>query len=59
MKYAVGSLNAGGEVFNVTIFVSYKDKTYNIQQLKIEKIDYYYKNLEFGTPFAISLIKLV
>lgn len=39
MKYAVGSLNAGGEVFNVTIFVSYKDKTYNIQQLKIEKID--------------------
>ncbi len=39
MKYALGSLNAGGEVFTVTIFVSYKDKDYRIQQLKIEKIE--------------------
>lgn len=39
MKYALGSLNAGGEVFTVTIFVSYKDKDYKIQQLKIEKIE--------------------
>lgn len=40
MKYAVGSLNAGGEVFMVTIFVSNKsDGSFNIQQLKIEEID--------------------
>lgn len=39
MKYALGSMNAGGEVFTVTIFVSYKDKDYRIQQLKIEKIE--------------------
>jgi len=37
MKYALGSLNAGGEVFEVTIFVNYKDNNYRIQQLKIEK----------------------
>ncbi len=37
MKYALGSLNAGGEVFEVTIFVSYKGNSYKIQQLKIEK----------------------
>ena len=37
MKYALGSLNAGGEVFEVTIFVNYKDNSYKIQQLKIEK----------------------
>ena len=35
MKYAVGRLNAGGETFEVTIFVSYKQVTYKIQQLKI------------------------
>ena len=38
MKYALGSLNAGGEIFVVTIFVSYKDTSYKIQQLKIERI---------------------
>lgn len=37
MKYALGTLNAGGESFNVTIFVRYKDGGYKIQQLKIEK----------------------
>ena len=38
MKYALGALNAGGEIFTVTIFVSYKDTSYKIQQLKIERI---------------------
>jgi len=38
MKYATGSLNAGGERFNVTIFVNYSDDTYKIQQLKIDRI---------------------
>ncbi len=38
-KYALGNLNAGGEVFGVTIFVSRKDNSYFIQQLKIEKAD--------------------
>ena len=39
MKYALGNLNAGGEVFLVTIFVNYKDSGYKIQHLKIEQID--------------------
>ena len=39
MKYALGTLNAGGELFTVTIFVSYKDSDYRIQLLKIERID--------------------
>ena len=39
MKYALGHLKAGGEVFEVTIFVSIKDQTYKIQQLKIAKSD--------------------
>lgn len=39
MKYALGTLNAGGELFTVTIFVSYKDSAYRIQHLKIERID--------------------
>ena len=39
MKYALGTLNAGGELFNVTIFVSYKDSDYRIQHLKIERMD--------------------
>ncbi|MCD8312874.1 MAG: DUF4783 domain-containing protein [Bacteroidales bacterium] len=39
MKYALGSLNAGGEIFMVTIFVSSKDDIYKIQQLKIERIE--------------------
>ena len=38
MKYALGQLNAGGEVFLVTLFVSCKtDGTYQIQQLKIDR----------------------
>ena len=37
MKYALGRLNAGGEIFEVTIFVSCKDDTYRIQQIKILK----------------------
>ena len=39
MKYALGTVNAGGEMFLVTIFVNYKDDSYKIQQLKIERID--------------------
>ena len=39
MKYALGNLNAGGEVFLVTIFVNYKENGYKIQHLKIETID--------------------
>lgn len=39
MKYALGQLNAGGEVYGVTIFVNCKDKSYHIQQLKIEKTE--------------------
>lgn len=38
MKYALGTLNAGGEMFMVTIFVSYSKAGYKIQQLKIERI---------------------
>ncbi len=38
MKYALGSLSAGGEVFSVTIFVSSKGESYKIQQLKIERL---------------------
>ncbi len=37
MKYAIGTLKAGGETFNVTIFMSCKNDTYRIQQLKIER----------------------
>ena len=37
MKYALGALNAGGEVFMVTLFVNFKDGAYQIQQLKIER----------------------
>ena len=36
MKYALGLLSAGGEVFQVTIFVGLEDEEYRIQQLKIE-----------------------
>lgn len=39
MKYALGSLSAGGEAFVVTVFVSYKDTSYKIQQIKIERIE--------------------
>ena len=38
MKYALGSLSEGGEFLIVTIFVSYKETSYKIQQIKIEKI---------------------
>lgn len=39
MKYALGVLTAGGEMFHVTIFVGLKDSEYKIQQMKIERID--------------------
>lgn len=39
MKYALGTLAAGGELFLVTIFVSLKEKGYKIQQLKIERLN--------------------
>ena len=35
-KYALGTLNAGGELYLVTIFVGQKDNSYLIQQLKIQ-----------------------
>ncbi len=38
MKYALGVLNAGGEHFMVTIFVSFKGESYQIQQMKIERV---------------------
>ncbi|MBO4428046.1 MAG: DUF4783 domain-containing protein [Bacteroidales bacterium] len=38
MKYALGDLSAGGETFLVTVFVSFKDDAYRIQQLKIERV---------------------
>lgn len=37
MKYAVGTLSAGGEKFNVTLFVKTSENGNYIQQLKIEK----------------------
>lgn len=37
LKYAIGTLNAGGESFFVTIFVCTKDGDSRIQQLKIER----------------------
>ena len=39
LKYALGTLNAGGEMFVVTIFVGYSDSTYKIQHLKIERVN--------------------
>ena len=38
MKYALGTLNAGGEMFLVTIF-SLKEDGYRMQQIKIERLD--------------------
>jgi len=38
MKYALGTLIAGGEAFSVTIFMSCKNDSYKIQQLKIERL---------------------
>ena len=37
MKYALGTLKAGGENYSVTIFVSSKGKSFKIQELKIEQ----------------------
>ena len=39
MKYAMGLMKAGGDVFRVTIFVSREGSNYLIQQIKIEKRD--------------------
>lgn len=39
MKYALGTLNAGGELFVVTIFVGLNDTSYKIQHIKIERIN--------------------
>lgn len=39
MKYALGTLNAGGEMFTVTIFVGYSESSYKIQHLKIERLN--------------------
>ena len=39
MKYALGTLNAGGEMFVVTIFVGYSDSSYKIQHIKIERVN--------------------
>lgn len=38
MKYALAELNAGGERFQVMIFVSCVKGSYRIQQLKIDRI---------------------
>ena len=38
MKYALGTLKAGGETFNVTIFLSCKDESYKIKQFKVERL---------------------
>ena len=40
MKYALGALTAGGEIYQVTIFLYLKDNAYQIQQLKIERSTY-------------------
>ena len=37
MKYVLGTMNAGGESFLVTIFVTSKDEKCKIQQFKIER----------------------
>lgn len=39
MKYALGTLNAGGEMFVVTIFAGYNDNSYKIQHIKIERLN--------------------
>ena len=39
MKYALGTLNAGGEVFLVTVFVVFKEGDgHQVQQIKIERL---------------------
>lgn len=37
MKYALGTMTVGSEVYDVTIFVNLRDDSYRIQQLKFEK----------------------
>lgn len=37
MKYVLGNLNAGGETFLVTIFVTVKGEQHRIQQVRIER----------------------
>ncbi len=37
MKYAIGTLNAGGEKFRVTLFVKTQESGNQIQQLRIER----------------------
>lgn len=37
MKYALATMTCGAENYTVTIFVSFQEKGYKIQQLKIEK----------------------
>ena len=37
LTYAIGSLNAGGEKFRVTLFVMTEEKGNQIQQLRIER----------------------
>ena len=37
--YALGRLNAGGEIFLVTIFVSFGNSSYKIQQFKVDKLN--------------------
>lgn len=39
MKYALGTLNAGGEVFLMTIFAALQGDGYKIQQIKIERLN--------------------
>lgn len=39
MKYALGSLKAGGESFLVTVFVNLDGETYKIQQIKIDPVN--------------------
>lgn len=38
-KYALGTLNAGGEMFVVTIFVNCQEQDYRIQHIKIERMN--------------------
>ena len=38
MKYALGTLNAGGEMFLVTLFAAFQDDGFRIEQIKIERL---------------------
>lgn len=38
MKYALGTLSAGGETFMVTIFIGSTGRDYKIQQIKIDRM---------------------